>query len=55
MIDSIRKAIERVTERLQEYADSLSDFTSDKRLVGQPVPVRVSQPYSVSKKSTAVR
>jgi hypothetical protein len=43
MTENIRKAIDRATEWLQEFSDALSDFARPKRLVGQPVPVRVNQ------------
>ena len=51
MTDPIRKAINRVTERLKDYADAVNDFAGSKRLVGQRVPVRVNHSYPVSKKN----
>lgn len=51
MTQQIRKAIERITERLQEYVEALESLPQRDRLVREPVPVRSNPQYRVSKKS----
>ncbi|MEZ4522329.1 MAG: hypothetical protein R3A46_11905 [Thermomicrobiales bacterium] len=44
MSDQIRKAIERVVERLEQVADTVRRGRENGRLVPQPVPVRSGRP-----------